>query len=89
MSFKDVTSYRRNEEKIPGSFEARIGRLRVVITNRHIHFPGKWICHVHPLLDCVELKATTVDEAKPEALQVAQDLVNAMVEDLNIERHEL
>ena len=45
--------------------------LRVDITDRYVNCPGQWIAHISPLRDMIELKATSEDEAKREAVQIA------------------
>ena len=70
MTWKDITSYSRNDvDRTPSTFEKVSGNLRVCISNGHINYRPNWIMHCYDLgINTKPLKANTFDEAKKEAI---------------------
>ena len=49
MSWKDITSYRSDEPRVPKTFVKNFAGVRVVLT-QHIHYPGDWLVCFEPFL---------------------------------------
>jgi hypothetical protein len=77
--WKDVTTYSQREPRCAeghGSFEWQAGVFRVCVSDRHIHFPGQWVMNLTPLFrDVRPLNATTLAEAKVEAVVTTRDIL--------------
>jgi hypothetical protein len=73
----DATSYQRNAERVPTTWEMRLGQFRLVITCAHIFAKGEWVCHFRPLWECkalgirAENHSANLAEAKRKALTQA------------------
>lgn len=59
-------------------YELSIGKsFKLWVSNGHIDYRGKWTAKVYPFANWPrELKATSADEAKAEALELAKSLVD-------------
>lgn len=81
--WKDITSYSQGEkERVPTTYEAVAGTLRIVITNGHIYHKGEWVAHIRPFgIDTKPLKAKTLDDAKAEAIRTAGATIRALHKD--------
>lgn len=53
--WKDITSYQRNEERIPRCFELNFGSFRIVLVKGHICHPGWWVVTCEPFMKQKEL----------------------------------
>jgi hypothetical protein len=83
MQWKDETSYSRGDkERVPTTFAAICGPLKLVVTSGHVHYPGRWVARCH-LFDTKPLKATSREEAQAEVVQLAREWVNAASAGLN------
>ena len=90
--WKDITTYSRSvTERIPSTFEARSGDLRITITSAHISYKGDWVMHCYALgIDTLHLKTcTTKTEAQKRALEVVRMKLNRLVTDLDALQQEI
>ena len=73
----DGTSYSRDDkERIPTTWELRVGKLRIWITNGHVCYKGIWIMTCPDLnLREIVLLAKTKEEAQREAIKDIADLL--------------
>jgi len=71
--WNDVTTYSRNETvRIPRTWRADFGRLRITVT-RNIHYaPDVWVVTCHKLGIEQELQATNLHAAATEAIEVVK-----------------
>lgn len=84
MKWKDVTSYSRGHtDRVPTTFAAQCGPMRLVVTSGHIHYPGKWVAHAFPLFENKPMNALTRDAAQDELVQMARDWLSAASAGLN------
>jgi len=80
IAWKDVTSYRQGDrEHVPTTWAATFGDLRIVVLNRHISAPGRWVMHCHPWFETHDLE---LDASRPleTAQGVAISIVRAQLE---------
>lgn len=79
MEWKDTTSNKRYRiGRTPDKFSAQFGPIRITVMRGNGSYKGKWVAYVHPLLvDPSELKATTLEQAQAEAVQLARDWLRA------------
>lgn len=76
-AWKDVTSYSRDRERIPGAWATTIGDLQISVVKGHIYHPGKWVVHCEPWFNAHEIAD---DSASAEAAQhLALDAVRTKV----------
>jgi hypothetical protein len=59
--WKDVTSYQRNEERIPRCFLMNVGGISIVLVKGHIHCPGKWVLTCEPFFRTHEILNDDMD----------------------------
>lgn len=84
MNWKDATSYSRDDkERLPTTFAATSGPLKLVVTSGHIYYPGRWVGHCQPLFEAKLLDATTLEEAQDEVVRLVREWVNAASAGLN------
>lgn len=87
MQWKDNTSYTRGEERIPRTWEATHGPVRLVVLQKHRHNPGYWTMHGYGLgIDTLDLgipdtePAETAQEAAIGiAAHKARQILNAIM----------
>lgn len=76
MKWKDCTSYSKgNKEKIPSSFEAHAGPLRIFIVSEHIYSLGEWVLSTYPTFVKLEALQLSADVPFKEVQQKAERLV--------------
>ena len=74
MTWKDVTSYRRDEEKRePRTCALEFTRVRIVVTR--IHGCEGWYMKFYPWIDGQKLKSNILFVARAEALSIAAKLI--------------
>lgn len=84
IEWKDETGYSRGDRtREPTTFAARCGPLKLVVTSGHIHYPGRWVGHCHPLFDTRPIEATSPEEAQAEVIRLAREWVSAAAAALN------
>jgi hypothetical protein len=84
IEWKDETSYSRGENpRVPKTFVARCGPLKLVVTCGHIHSPGRWVAHCHPIFDTKTIDATSREEAQAEVVRLAREWLSAAAAALN------
>lgn len=84
--WKDITSYSRDDkERKPTTFEAKSGKLRIVVTCGHIHYRGEWIMHCDKLgIDTLHLKnCESLKEAKIRAISIVKSEVSRLAVDVS------
>jgi hypothetical protein len=83
--WKDITSYRYGDkEKTPTTYALKTTDVRVVVTCGHINCPGSWVMSAYPLgIDTRELEATTLEDAKAEAIRIVKEKVLRVLSDLD------
>lgn len=83
--WKDCTSYSRDDkERVPTSYAAEHGTLRVVITCGHIYYPGKWVLHCRALsIDTMQIPATDLSSAQSIALSIVDKRIADMKHNLD------
>ncbi len=78
MEWTDATSYSRDDrERVPTTFEAKAGPIRLCITCGHIYHKGEWIGHAFPIFKDKTLKASTQSEAQEELILAVREWVAA------------
>lgn len=76
--WKDCTSYSRGDTKrIPTTFEAKAGPVRLCVTSGHIYYRGQWVGHAFPLFQDRLLKASTRDEAQAELVGLVKGWIDS------------
>ena len=86
MEWKDTTSYSKGDkDRIPSSWSANIGKLRIVVVSNHIHYPGRWVLHCSPFFNTHELKVDTKEQAQAEAARLVKIEIAAIIADLEKE----
>lgn len=84
MQWKDETSYSRGDkERVPTTFAAQCGPMKLVVTSSHIHFPGRWVAHCHPLFATKPLDAATKEDAQAQAVLLAREWLSVASSALN------
>jgi hypothetical protein len=83
--WRDCTTYRQGDkERIPHSFEAVSGSLRISITDNHIYYRGQWVMHCPTLtIKTKPLKAKTRDQACREAWKTVENTLAELDQDLH------
>ena len=77
MDWKDSTSYSRGDTaRVPTTFTSKCGPLQLVVTKSHVHYPGRWVAHCHPLFETRPLEAHTREAAQDEVVRLAREWVN-------------
>ena len=82
IEWKDVTNYSRSDTKrVPRSWAALIGGLRVTVS-RHIHYaPDAWLLTCSPWFETTELTVKDGEMAKLQAFKwIGQRLRGALLE---------
>lgn len=83
MKWTDTTNYRRGAERIPTTWAARAGRLRITVTTGHIHHLGRWVMHCSPFLYALELVGVeTKEEAQAMAVMLVKEIIDGIVKGL-------
>lgn len=73
MEWKDSTGYARGDkERIPTTFSAQAGPIRLVVTLGHLYYPDRWVGHAYPIFDTKPLNANTMEQAQEEVLAMAR-----------------
>lgn len=81
--WKDSTSYRRGEEKVPTTFTAKAGKIVITVTCDHIYYKGVWVMHCSILnIDTEPLGAhcKTANQAKKEAISIVRRKLDSLYE---------
>jgi hypothetical protein len=83
--WKDTTTYSQGDKvREPKYFTASSGSVKITITCGHIYYPDTWIMHAQPFgIDTRQLKASSVEEAKLEAIGIAKAEAMQVVMDVN------
>lgn len=80
MKWTDATTYSKHAERIPTTWAARAGRLRITVTSGHIHHLARWVMHCSPFFYAKELVGVeTKEEAQAMALAAVKEIVNDIV----------
>jgi len=82
ITWNDVTSYSKYDaEKVPTTFETKIGDCRILIIMGHIHYPNIWIMNCHDLnIKEKMLQCVTAEEAAHLAISYCKAKVQKLHE---------
>lgn len=75
MKWEDSTSYsQRKPDKTPNSWTAVVGPFRLFVTRAHIHYPGKWVMGIVPIMSATEIQLPfeAATETDAQAFAVAK-----------------
>lgn len=76
--WKDCTAYRRDDkERVPTTFEAKAGPIRLCVTLSHIYYSGHWVGHAFPIFKDRALQATTREKAQVELIGLVKEWVDS------------
>ncbi len=82
MEWKDATSYSRDErgkdQRVPATYEAKAGPIRLCITCSHIYYKGQWVGHAFPIFKDRLLEAKTQQDAQSELVLAVKEWVAAV-----------
>ena len=86
MSWKDISSYSRNDTKRePCTFELIAEGVRLTVT-RHIHYgPHDWIAIAEPYFSTVVLRSQDIVGAKEEAKKLLRNCLTKSLRALDAE----
>lgn len=57
--------------------------MKLVVTNSHIHYPGRWVAHCHPLFATRPLDDTTKEDAQAQAVLLDREWLSVASAALN------
>jgi hypothetical protein len=78
------TEIRRNNlgKEVSRYWVSKFGQLEIIVMNTHVHAPGRWVLVCHKLgIDCCDLEAESLAQAKQIAISQASHKFNAMFGD--------
>lgn len=80
MKWKDISSYSRTDNaRIPKTFEADVGGLRIVVTRNIYCRPEEWALRCDPWFDMHVVGTGSADEAKAAAVAVVRKQLTAVL----------
>lgn len=80
--WKDGSSYKIGEQKIPNIWIAEVGVLRISVVYNHVCYPDQWIFTCEPFFEQEELGDISAEKAQTKALELVSSAFKDTLSDL-------